>query len=100
MRCSYIYKKNTLSDDACPMCGTFDAVDIQRGKCLTAHKLRQDYTNYSLIEFQKFMRMNLSIWKSLCKVTWNGANEKEDVFSFLQGFEVASGEATASETRY
>ena len=34
MRCSYIYKKNTLSDDACPMCGTFDAVDIQREQML------------------------------------------------------------------
>ena len=34
MRCSYIYKKNVNSDEACPMCGTFDAVDIHKDQMI------------------------------------------------------------------
>ena len=48
-----------------------------------------------------YEEMNLSIWKSLGKAAWNGANEKEKmILDYCKAFEVASGEATASETRY
>ena len=102
MRCSYIYKKNTLSDDACPMCGTFDAVDIQREQMLDSTQTEAGLHQLFFDRIPKvYEEMNLSIWKSLGKAAWNGANEKEKMFLvFCKAFEVASGEATASETRY
>tara|TARA_A200000113_G_scaffold215403_1_gene219715 strand:- start:598 stop:2148 length:1551 start_codon:yes stop_codon:yes gene_type:complete len=102
MRCSYIYKKSSFSDDACPMCGTFDATDIHKEQMLDSTQTEAGLHQLFFERIPKvYEEMNLGIWKSLGKAAWNGANEREKMFLvFCKAFEIASGEATASETKY
>ena len=102
MRCSYIYKKNAYSDDACPMCGTFDATDINKEQMLDSTQTEAGLHQLFFDRIPKtYEEMNLSIWKTLGKAAWNTANEREKMFLvFCKAFETASGEATASETKY
>ena len=102
MRCSYIYKKSSLSDEACPMCGTFDATDIHKEQMLDSTQTEAGLHQLFFDRIPKvYEEMNLSIWKSLGKAAWNGSNEREKMFLvFCKAFEIASGEATASETKY
>ena len=102
MRCSYIYKKKSISDEACPMCGTFDATDIQKEQMLDSTQTEAGLHQLFFDRIPKvYNEMDLGIWRSLGSAAWKTSNDREKMFLvFCKAFEEASGEATASETRY
>ena len=66
------------------MCGTFDAVDIQREQMLDSTQTEAGLHQLFFDRIPKvYEEMNLSIWKSLGKAAWNGANEKRRCFWFF-----------------
>ncbi len=102
MRCSYIYKKNINSDEACPMCGTFDAVDIHKDQMLDNTHTEAGLHKLFFERIPKvYDEMDINIWSSLSKSAWKSSNEKEKIFLiFCKAFEISSGELTSSETKY
>ena len=102
MRCSYIYKKNSLSDSPCPMCGTFDATDIHKEQMLDSTQTEAGLHQLFFERIPKvYEEMDLGIWRSLGSAAWKSSNEREKMFLvFCKAFEEASGEVTSSETRY
>ena len=63
MRCSYIYKKSSFSDDACPMCGTFDATDIHKEQMLDSTQTEAGLHQLFFERIPKvYEEMNLGIW--------------------------------------
>ncbi len=102
MRCSYIYKKNIFNDEACPMCGTFDAVDIHKDQMLDNTHTEAGLHRLFFERIPKvYNEMDINIWSSLSKSAWKSSNEKEKIFLiFCKAFEISSGELTSSETKY
>lgn len=101
-RCSYIYKKNTFSEETCPKCGSYAAIDIYKEK-----KVDTQVNDIGLhrIFFERvpkvYAEMNTSIWKELGRSAWKDANKYEHAFlSFCAAFEKVSGEETTSESDY
>mgnify|MGYP003313578442 FL=1 len=84
------------------MCGTFDATDIHKEQMLDSTQTEAGLHQLFFERIPKFYEeMKLGICKSLGQAEWNGANEREKMFLvFCKAFEIASGEATASETKY
>ena len=102
LRCSYIYKKKPLSDSACPLCGSFSAIDIYREQNLNSDL---NETGLHQLFFKRveavYEKMDLSVWDSLGDLAWKNSDPKEKVFlSFCMAFQKVSGEPTESESEF
>ncbi len=101
-RCSLVYKKKTLSDDACPICNSYASTDLYKD-----NKIEKPKNDNSLhkIFFEKvpkiFLDMNHSIWRNMEASAWKDANIYEKLFlSFCLAFDFVSGDMTASEHEF
>ncbi len=98
-RCSLVYKKKQLSDDACPICNSYASTDLYKD-----NKIEKPKNDNSLhkIFFEKvpkiYSDMNHSIWINMETSAWKDANVYEKLFlSFCLAFDFVSGELTGSE---
>ena len=101
-RCSHIYKKNTYSDDTCPVCGSYAAIDIHKEQNLdsTLNEIGLHRLFFDRVA-KVYEEMDLSVWSSLGGTAWKTANAKEQIFlSFCKAFGEVSGEATRSESQF
>ena len=101
-RCSHIYKKNTYSDDTCPVCGSYAAIDIHKEQNLdsTLNEIGLHRLFFDRVA-KVYEEMDLSVWASLGGTAWKTANAKEQIFlSFCKAFGEVSGEATKSESHF
>ena len=101
-RCSLVYKKKLLSDEACPICNSYASTDLYKD-----NKIEKPKNDNSLhkIFFEKvpkiFKDMNKSIWKNMEVSAWRDANIYEKLFlSFCLAFDFVSGEMTGSEHEF
>ena len=102
MRCSHMYKKITNTDDTCPICGSYAAINIYKKQKLDSSLNELELHRLFFGRVQKvFDEMNLSIWISLGGTAWKSANDKEKIFlTFCKSFVEVSGEPTQSESDY
>jgi hypothetical protein len=101
-RCSLMYKKNTYENDACPICGTYAAIDIYKEQKLDS-SLNENKLHSLFFDRvpQVYKEMNVSVWNSLGQTAWKSAEPKEQVFlAFCMAFKEVSGEPTKSESDY
>ncbi len=101
-RCSLVYKKKLLSDEACPICKSYASTDLYKD-----NKIEKPKNDNSLhkIFFEKvpkiFKDMNKNIWKNMEASAWRDANVYEKLFlSFCLAFDFVSGEMTGSEHEF
>jgi superfamily II DNA or RNA helicase len=102
MRCSHIYKKNAYSDDTCPVCGSYAAIDIHKEQKFdsTLNEISLHRLFFDRVE-RVYEEMDLSVWTTLGGTAWKSANAKEHVFLvFCMAFLEVSAEATQSESEY
>ena len=102
VRCSHIYKKNAYSDDTCPVCGSYAAIDIHKEQNLdsTLNEIGLHRLFFDRVE-KVYDEMDLSVWGSLGNTAWKSANVKEQVFlAFCKAFLEVSGEPTQSESEF
>ena len=102
MRCSHMYKKIENTDDTCPICGSYAAINIYKKQKLdsTLNELELHRLFFGRVQ-KVFDEMNLSIWISLGGTAWKSANDKEKIFlTFCKSFVEVSGEPTQSESDY
>lgn len=100
--CSHIYKKNETEGDACPVCGTYSAVDIYKERRLD---LTINDNKLHKIFFTKvpeiYDGLNISVWNSLGDSAWRTATRQEIAYLlFCDAFVRASEETAASEGEY
>ncbi len=102
MRCSHMYKKIENTDDTCPICGSYAAINIYKKQKLDSSLNELELHRLFFGRVQKvFDEMNLSIWISLGGTAWKSANDKEKIFlTFCKSFVEVSGEPTQSESDY
>ena len=102
MRCSHMYKKIENTDDTCPICGAYAAINIYKKQKLDSSLNELELHRLFFGRVQKvFEEMNLSIWISLGGTAWKSANDKEKIFlTFCKSFVEVSGEPTQSESDY
>ena len=102
MRCSHMYKKIANTDDTCPICGAYAAINIYKKQKLDSSLNELELHRLFFGRVQKvFDEMNLSIWISLGGTAWKSANDKEKIFlTFCKSFVEVSGEPTQSESDY
>ena len=102
IRCSHMYKKIENTDDTCPICGSYAAINIYKRQKLdsTLNELELHRLFFGRVQ-KVFDEMNLSIWISLGGTAWKSANDKEKIFlTFCKSFVEVSGEPTQSESDY
>ena len=102
IRCSHIYRKNDHTDDTCPICGSFAAINIYKKEKLdnTLNELELHRLFFGRVE-KVFDEMDVSVWISLGSRAWKSANTKEKVFlAFCKSFVEVSSELTQSESDY
>jgi len=102
VRCSHIYKKSAYSDDTCPVCGSYAAIDIHKEQNLdsTLNEIGLHRLFFDRVE-KVYDEMDLSVWGSLGKTAWKSADAKEQVFlAFCKAFLEVSGEPTQSESEF
>ena len=100
--CSHVYKKDTTDGDACPVCGTYAAVDIYKERRLD---LTINDNKLHKIFFTKvpeiYATLNTSVWNSLAESAWRTATQKEIAYIlFCDAFARSSAEIAASEGEY
>ena len=102
MRCSYIYRKNSNSEDTCTVCGSYAAIDIYK-----EHKLdsSRDESRLHELFFQRvpkvYETLDPDVWEDLEGFAWRSSNDKEKIFlSFCRVFTEVSGKVTQSESDY
>jgi superfamily II DNA or RNA helicase len=102
MRCSHMYKKIENTDDTCPICGSYAAINIYKKQKLDSSLNELELHRLFFGRVQKvFDEMNLSIWISLGGTAWKSANDKEKIFlAFCKSFVEVSAEPTQSESDY
>jgi superfamily II DNA or RNA helicase len=102
VRCSLMYKKHSYENDACPICGTYAAIDIYKEQKLDSTLNENKLHNLFFDRVpQVYGEMNVSIWNSLGQTAWKSAEPKEQVFlAFCMAFKEVSGEPTQSESEY
>ena len=102
LRCSHMYKKIENTDDTCPICGSYAAINIYKKQKLDSSLNELELHRLFFGRVQKvFDEMNLSIWISLGGTAWKSANDKEKIFlTFCKSFVEVSGEPTQSESDY
>ena len=102
MRCSHMYKKIENTDDTCPICGSYAAINIYKKQKLDSSLNELELHRLFFGRVQKvFDEMNLSIWISLGGTAWKSANDKEKIFlTFCKSFVEVSAEPTQSESDY
>ena len=102
MRCSHMYKKIENTDDTCPICGSYAAINIYKKQKLDSSLNELELHRLFFGRVQKvFDEMNLSIWISLGGTAWKSANDKEKIFlTFCKSFVEVSGKPTQSESDY
>ena len=102
MRCSHMYKKIENTDDTCPICGSYAAINIYKKQKLDSSLNELELHRLFFGRVQKvFDEMNLSIWICLGGTAWKSANDKEKIFlTFCKSFVEVSGEPTQSESDY
>ena len=102
IRCSHMYKKIENTDDTCPICGSYAAINIYKKQKLDSSLNELELHRLFFGRVQKvFDEMNLSIWISLGGTAWKSANDKEKIFlTFCKSFVEVSGEPTQSESDY
>ena len=101
-RCSLVYKKKQLSDEACPICKSYASTDLYKD-----NKIEKPKNDNSLhkIFFEKvpkiFEDMNQNIWQNMESTAWRDANIYEKLFlTFCLAFDFVSGEMTNSEHEF
>ena len=101
-RCSLVYKKKQLSDEACPICKSYASTDLYKD-----NKIEKPKNDNSLhkIFFEKvpkiFEDMNKNIWQNMESTAWRDANIYEKLFlTFCLAFDFVSGEMTNSEHEF
>ena len=102
IRCSHMYKKIENTDDTCPICGSYAAINIYKKQKLdsTLNELELHRLFFGRVQ-KVFDEMNLSIWISLGGTAWKSANDKEKIFlTFCKSFVEVSGKPTQSESDY
>jgi len=102
MRCSHMYKKIENTDDTCPICGSYAAINIYKKQKLDSSLNELELHRLFFGRVQKvFDEMNLSIWISLGGTAWKSANDKEKIFlTFCKSFVEVLAEPTQSESDY
>ena len=102
IRCSHMYKKIENTDDTCPICCSYAAINIYKKQKLDSSLNELELHRLFFGRVQKvFDEMNLSIWISLGGTAWKSANDKEKIFlTFCKSFVEVSGEPTQSESDY
>mgnify|MGYP003306859840 CR=1 FL=1 len=81
IRCSHMYKKIENTDDTCPICGSYAAINIYKKQKLDSSLNELELHRLFFGRVQKvFDEMNLSIWISLGGTAWKSANDKEKIF--------------------
>ena len=102
IRCSHMYKKIENTDDTCPICGSYAAINIYKKQKLDSSLNELELHRLFFGRVQKvFDEMNLSIWISLGGTAWKSANDKEKIFlTFCKSFVEVSGKPTQSESDY
>ena len=97
-----MYKKIENTDDTCPICGSYAAINIYKKQKLDSSLNELELHRLFFGRVQKvFDEMNLSIWISLGGTAWKSANDKEKIFlTFCKSFVEVSGEPTQSESDY
>ena len=101
-RCSLVYKKKELSDEACPLCNSYASTDLYKDNKID--KPKNDNSLHKVF-FEKvpkiFSDMNYDIWKNMESSAWKDANIYEKLFlSFCLAFDFVSGEMTGSENEF
>jgi superfamily II DNA or RNA helicase len=101
-RCSHIYKKDAHDDDTCPVCGSYDAVDIYKEQKLDVSLNENGLHRLFFDRVPKvYEEMNLSVWASMGGTAWRTGNAQERVFlAFCKAFVEVSGDPTQSESDY
>ena len=102
IRCSHMYKKIENTDDTCPICGSYAAINIYKKQKLDSSLNELELHRLFFGRVQKvFDEMNLSIWISLGGTAWKSANDKEKIFlTFCKSFVEVLGKPTQSESDY
>ena len=102
LRCSLVYKKKILSDQPCPICGSYASTDLYK-----ENKIDKPKNDNSLhqVFFERvpkiFSDMNTEIWKNMESSAWRDANIYEKLFlTFCLAFDFVSGESTSSENEF
>ena len=100
--CSYIYRKNQTDGDACPVCGTYAAVDIYKERRLdltiSDNKLHRIFFSRTA---EIYKSLNVSVWDSLGEYAWRTATEKEMAYLlFCEAFVRAGTDKVDTEVEY
>ena len=100
-RCSRVYKKKLLSDQAC-ICGSYAGKDLYKEDYID--KPKNDHSLHKIF-FERvpkvFEEMNVLVWKSMERSAWKEANIYEKLFlSFCLAFNFVSGDLTDSEQQF
>ena len=101
-RCSLVYKKKTLSDISCPICGNYAATDLYKDNKIDKPKNDNSLHKVFFERVPKiFSDMNHNIWKNMEKSAWSDANIYEKLFlTFCLAFDFVSGESTNTENEF
>ena len=100
--CSHIYKKGEHEGDACPICGTYAAIDVYKEQRLDLsindNKLhRIFFTRVPEI----YQELNVRVWESLGNSAWRKANGNEKAYLvFCMAFDKSTTDSAGSETEY
>lgn len=100
-RCSRVYKKKLLSDQAC-ICGSYAGKDLYKEDYID--KPKNDHSLHKIF-FERvpkvYEEMNVLVWKSMERSAWKEANIYEKLFlSFCLAFNFVSGDLTDSEQKF
>ena len=101
-RCSLVYKKKLLSDDACPICKSYASTDLYKDNKIDKPKNDNSLHKVFFERVPKiFSDMNISIWKNMESSAWRDANIYEKLFlTFCLAFDFVSGESTNNENEF
>ena len=101
-RCSLVYKKKELSDEACPMCNSYASTNLYKENKIDKPKNDNSLHKVFFEMMPKIYKdMNHAIWKNMESSAWKDANIYEKLFlSFCLAFDYVSGDMTSSENEF